>query len=610
MTETFQRNLKALMSRQPEFATLLAEHTAASGAELIRGRDGHWTWRVRHGDGRRGWLGQTSMPSVSVPIWIGAYEPAGGNIWLAGPTTGLEMGLLAARMLPHTAVFVLVDDAALVGLQMHLYDFSSLISDGRVVFLRIDALDSGLVSFIRRNPGYELPRQLLFTPPVSAESRKEIQLKVEQASEQAASAHAEWMASLRRRISSPRLEPAAKSATIALISVDARPHALEHAKKTERAFGQLELSHTVCVPFRPDSCHAVARIRAIVESGAEIVLWLNRGSDSLTQHHSGSTTVASWHVGEAPDPVNPEAARSSAVITFVDRQSSAQALRNDDGRRRPVYVCEPAADVVQFRRVRLSPDDRRTWGADVTLLADRIDDEPGSAGITLPSHTELWNEMRKTARREMAIGQDSSADRLLAASEKRTGVSLTEQRLRSTWMTLIRERIIPAARLESAVQSVLTECAALGASVALYGRNWHSQADGRRFHRGPIPSSDSRNLIYNATRILLLLNEEPMNAYHALDALSMGTPVVLHGDLAQFKKEYPRLADVLPFFRFHTPGGKLQDYIRECISGLIAAATCARAVELIQRRHTVTHRVRWIIETVRERSRDTVAGAR
>ncbi len=594
----FQTNLAALRSRQPEVAIELERLPIAEHVAFATGRDGCPTWQFTENGVPKKWLGGTSMPTVSAPILVEGFQSTGGNVWLAGPMCGLEYELLAARTPPYTAIFALVDETLTFKLAMHLYDYVRLFTTGRLAVMNARTMETKLPDFIAANPGYELPQKILFAPQVSDGDRLELQRLVEIASERALNLQ---QARVREYVDDFSRRTKAQIPTrprVALLSIDARTHAIELADRLKSSLTKLELPHTECTPTTPDQCHIAARLRSVHDLDAELVIFVGAGAGSMGHWLPTSLPVVSWQSFESEIESPTSADADSRGFCVVDSTTLEKRAIEEGWPKNQIVICEPATDDTLFKRVRVSPQDHAAWQCDVAFCADFVDARPIAAGITLPSHIELWNEVNRLARKRADKDHNNAIQSLIKDAEVKTGVKLTDAGLRKQWTNLVEHRALPSARLIALVNSVANECQARSAKVAILGQGWHLEPNLHPLHRGPIPDLATRNIIYNLARVLVLPALNSWNVQQALDGLSVGCQVFLGGRAEHFAHEYPGLTDLISHLRFFHSNEDLASATSEALRDS-SKHDYKQAADLIHRQHTTAHRVRYIIEQVR-----------
>jgi len=428
--ECFARNLAALRRSQPAIAALVEQSDVPDSVTSTEGRDGSLTYVLPGENDRREWLGRSSMPSVSADALYGECSYEGTNVSLPGIMTGVELLVLAGRLPPQCAIFVVEADPLRLRLAMQLHDYSALIDSGRAVFLDARDLAAALRDFFTDHPGYDFPRTL-FTGALRAPAKvAELQRRFESAGEAALQAQGAALVGVverlgrqsyeripigcgtgfqpvRARVENPchtahsdtRLEGVPAVPRIALVSMDQRLDSLEQGRRLARGLSALGVANTVCLPETPGRCHVVAGLLAIEAIEADLVLSVNVGVERWRALLPEDLPIGAILLGA-------EAAAKSVIESLAPRdlvfaasiEVEQAALTNG----LPPEQCrrfDPALDDALLRvgeGVRFDPATREF---DVAIVADVPDDRAEANDVTLASHVSLWNAVLSVAKR-------------------------------------------------------------------------------------------------------------------------------------------------------------------------------------------------------------------
>ena len=196
--------------------------------------------------------------------------------------------------------------------------------------------------------------------------------------------------------------------------------------------------------------------------------------------------------------------------------------------------------------------------------------------------------------------RDEVADRVLEASQRDSGTEVRDAGIRDHLLEMLRTRVAPAALARAAARLLRAE----GYQVALWGAHW--PADGRWLdvRRGPIPTGEALNRIYQSVATVVLPLLSPMTVQMALDALVAGARVLIRRPAGRpLEQEYPDLADVLSRVPSYGTSGELLDWLRELTArgDFRDADPCQRARELATTKHTISRRLVSILDTFHRR---------
>ena len=269
----------------------------------------------------------------------------------------------------------------------------------------------------------------------------------------------------------------------------------------------------------------------------------------------------------------------------------------------PAGEVEPgdvAADDAIYRPITLSPEERSELRVDAALLMDVPDDRPEACNIDLASHVTLWHTLQDVMTRRVETYQHDVAQEILDTAQHQSGTTLEDARVREHFVNLIRTRIAPAEAARSAARTLLENACRVG----LWGSNWPAFDGNPKLRYSAIPVGDALNRVFNAARVVVLPDLSAMSVQTALDALAAGASVACRRPDEPFEREHPSLARLMPHFHFYRTSRELLNTVRGLARGKGVhpdAPEAARTMVLAE--HTVTHRMRFVIETIRNRSR-------
>ncbi len=623
-TPCYRRNLEALHKFQPAVAAVIDASPLPEGVTPATGRDGTETFQIPAPGGRLAWFGASSMPTVSAAEIFAGFRSDGRSVWLSGIFTGVEPLVVASKLPPHAALFVVEQDPCHFKLAMQLHDYVDLITSGRLVFVPVGEEEpiEHLRAFFERHFGYELPTQLLTGPQQTPAQLADLQRMLETTGRAAAAVHASVVDAQAKSLRGRTFGPLPAVPRVAVLSVDPSPASLEQARRIGRALERLEWPGQLCVPDTPAKCHVAARLRAVERLPADIVLIVNGTAGAMEPLLPPGLPIASWYLSETNvQPFQGKRRRGNQII-FASFQSLADALGRSGVPAGIIEQCGLAADDTVFRPATLSPDQRRAPRRDVAVLMDLPDDRPEACNITLASHVALWHALRKGAKRSADRFHSDLADELVDQAQRETGIDLKDPIIRQHFSTLLNARIAPAAMARAAVNVLVTN----GYHVAVWGCNWSpappeplasARADTPPVPQlaacpcsGLIPVGDSLNQLFNGSRIVLLPESSSWAVQTALDALVAGACVICRRPDEPFDRQHPTLAGLSPYLHFYRSSTELLDTVRRLTARDDAATEendAARTMVLSE--HTVAKRLQTIVETIRQRQAHAVRAA-
>ncbi len=591
--DLYSRNLSALRAVQPTVADVVDAVRIPDGVQEAVGRDGSRTFLLTDGAGRRVWFGQSSMPAVSAAEMFCNVRGDGGNVSQPGILTGCEPPVIAGRLPKHGAVFVLEENPLYLKLAMHLYDYSALLTSGRLVLILADDLAARLVEFFEGRPGYLLPTQMFTVPQRSPAQIAGLQRRLEQAGEAVLGVQAKVVESCAETLRRRGLGRLPEAPRVALLSVDPTPIALEQAGRIQRALARLGWPHEVCVPDAPHKCHVAARMLAIERSCANLVLFVNGPPGIMRPLVPAELPVAAWYLPDARVPTVPPSHLGPNDVFLVSSKAQHEAILAAGLPASALARCEPAADGATFHPIPVQDHERTP----IAILMDLPDDRPEASGVTLPSHVALWEALQNATLQRADRYSDDLADEILEAAQRSSGTTLDESASRSQFVTFLRTRIAPPTVARAAVQALATQ----GDDFAIWGSNWLAAGEGNDRRRGPMPSGEPLNQTLNAAGGVILPWMSTTAVQLALDALAAGADVILRSTQESFLSEHPGLSSVAGFLSFYRTARELTDAVRRMRpQGDLGRTRAEAAVAEILTNHSVARRLIAIVDRLRE----------
>ena len=588
-SERYRRNLAALTAFQPSVAAVVEAAPVPDGVRPAVGRDGTPTLRIPNPNGRLEWFGQSSMPTVSAEEMFCNSGGDMGNVSLPGILSGVEPLTIARRIPPHRALFVLEENPRNIKLAMHLHDYTELFTTGRLVFVLGDDLASRLTAFFEAYVGFELPSQMFNVPQRSGAQIADLQRRLELAGEDVVRVQTRTIESCAQALRGRAWTTLPSVPRIAVLSVDASPISIEHARRVQRALVRLGWPHEVCVPDAPGKCHVAARLRAVERASADCVLFINSCPGRARSWLPDELAVASWYLPGTSAAAAAVAPIGPRDVFFASSPDLAEALTAVGIPSDVIERCEVGADETIFRpfpRSEATPDD-------IVVPVDLPDDRPEACNITLPSHIDLWRALQDTVARNVDGYRDDLAVELLEEAQRRSGTTLREAPIREHFVHLLRTRIAPAVIGRTTVRVLV----ASGHRPSVWGANWPTSGIETRVSSSALPAGEALNRVFNAARTVLIPFPSDGAVQLAVDALAAGATVILHMSNARFTEEYPGLASLQAYFQFYASMHELH----ECLGRSTAGPEADAARRALCSKHTVADRLVAIVNRLRAR---------
>ncbi len=602
----YRRNLDALRTRQPEIAGRIKETALPIEVVSVIGRDGTPTLRIPSNNGGLSWFGESSMPGVSSEEMFCNVRPDGGSVTLPGILTGAEVLVIARRLAPPFAVFVIEGSPLNLKLAMRLHDYSELFGDGRLVFILADDLRGRLRSFFRDHPGYELPQNLFRVPQKTAGQIVEMQREIELAGADVMHIRGEKITAVSARMRARSVPSVSDTPRVAVLGVELRAALVEPVHRIVRALDRLGWPHEVCMRDRPGRCHVVARLSALERIEADLALYVNGCPPAERALLPPDLPVVNVYLPDFTPPTSLATSMGRFDLFLAQSKSHADQMVAIGFPNDRVLFFAPAADVgLDESEAILGPFPARLNGdatgedhRHVLVMGSLPDDRPNVCGITLPSQVALWRAVQEQILLSADGYDDRAADDLLERAEKTSGTELNDSTLRESFLEMIRTRIAPAVISRSLVHALVKK----GVRFSLWGEHWPTMGRGEDTRRGPVPNGvELQRLVFEGD-IVVLPWRTPGAVQTAVDALAGGAVVAMRGSMNRFEREYPGLAGVRAGIHFFSTS---QELLRVTQSLRVSGEHDQRSFREIQRHVTTEHsmasRLEQLVTEIRRR---------
>ncbi len=598
-TDTYLRNLSALRRWQAPVANVVEQTDIPNGVTRTQGRDQCDTFLLRSPDGQLIWFGRSSTPTISAPETMTRFADTGRNVILPGIMTGHEPLVALQRMPLHCAVFVAERDPLQLKLAMHVCDYVDALNARRLVMIigEGETLVDGLRRFFEQNSGFELPVNLFPLPQSSTPDLAALQSSIERAGQIVTDLQAHVVASQVKRLADKQSESTDERLCVAILSTDASPTALQQASRVAKAYGILDTQCSLGVPDRPDRCHVSARLGAIVDHGANAILFINRGAETLRTLLPKHLPITSWYAPGTIIPKNIAEGVSPNERFLATSLTVREELIGAGVDARVIYLAPPAAEDAA-RRSDATGEGRVPPANDsVTVIADVFDDDADACNLKLTSHRTLWSSLHAVVERYGVAATPDQLTDYLHLAQRESGVKIGEQAVLTLLTDWARSRLLPAAVTRASVRRLRRN----NHRVTLWGPTGLNLNDEALDYRGPIPPSRPLRDTLAGSRVLVLPSTSPTTIQTALDALALGTRVIVRQPDVDFASEYPGLTDIADHLNLYATDSEFDRALRRGKTQDDGDGP-AQAVALVQTRHTVAVRLKGLFADVRERS--------
>lgn len=429
----FNNNLTALRDAGlTAAADQLQAVTLPADARIVQSRDGRPTIVWTDAAGNACWLGATKMPAIRSDGLLDRFDAGNGNVALIGMGQGHLLDALLRRLSPTQAVIVVsrcVPDAALV---LHLYDFADAIRAGRLLLFVGDRAWEDLPAHLREHDGYLAPERLLnwpwFTPADVAHATE----RLSQLSAAMARHRAESLQALARcdspsptADSSPGVDAAnatRRRIRLAIYCPQGDGVAAVRARSLARAAAQLDPEACAVLTDHPARRHSIVAAREVARVRPEWVVIVDAPRNALPATAWPDAHVVVWITDSAL--VHEESVKRLGPhdrLVVPDEAGRQAALRlgipPDRVRRIP-----PAGDPL----------------ADVIVAPPAANLDAAAVGLRFAAQKAVWEAARRIARGRVGVWRDESAEELLRAAMRETGVHFQSGEVRDGMLERIR----------------------------------------------------------------------------------------------------------------------------------------------------------------------------
>jgi len=578
--------MAALARVNPPAAEFLRQSTAIDGAILTEGRDGAPTFSWRDGDGKLHWLGRTSMPTISTPALLDAYQPGQGNSLLVDIGQGEEIKQLAARLAAYQAVFVVVEHPEQALLSLRLHDFASETAAGRVVLCAGEDPWAQLGQFLIDNSGYLTPDRMLCRPWYEQAYVSELSGRLERLAGEVDRARLGAKAR-RHEGTKARREGDVQEFRIALVSnvpeeaairlgdslVDAaerpgwscRRHSLTTPRWVAPAAIEADLSE-----FQPDMCLVI---------GVPPMTLPYKLPDCATAvictHGWG---LAEEWLAKVPNDVA-IVLRSPAQIGQLETAGIAEQR---------LIHWPPAARA-------LTPGDAIFTRDKVIILCDGLDASVNAVGLNLETHQRLWRESRKLIAAQAASYTDDDAPAILRMAARNLGIALTSEEVTAGLASRVRVVLGPATVRETTLQRLIDA----GIPFDIYGQGRFVDEAIAARHRGPWPEPKRSSSVAASARAVVAIETGIQIPDGFLDCAAAGSALIQRAAVAKHDATkfagIDGLASTVSSFRS-------AEQLSKTLAGLMSGDTQSEpsavgsAVQFMGEGHTWIHRLNQLRE--------------
>lgn len=505
-------NLDALQTTLPRTAKLIEDAAAPESLVPAVGRDGAATFAWTDSMGRKRWLGDTTMPSVSEPALIEQFDVGGGNVILSGIGQGMAIRSIEKTHRAHQTTFVVEPESWRCAAVFRLHEFGAMIRSRRLLlFTGTNAWDH-LIEHLVEFPGYLAPERSLAWPWFS---RADVR------------ALAERITTMQARVAERRLE--AMSATpddratpslrilFASNSPDARAH--RWARELERAARTADAGVLCCVPDDPAMMHPAAIDRRVMQLQPTLSVLIDCAPAQLAYRvGDGRIVIVITHANPLTDDLLRQAPREAFLLVRSRQQRDAAIAFGWNAAR--------VARILPGVSPESRPDAARFDGRfHVVALCDWRGTAPEDVGLHLGSHQRLWQSARDWIAHRVDGYHDGLAAEALAHAEQSLDIHIQSDEVRAG----LASRIASTLGGQVVAQALLMRLAEAGVELDLRGTGWEKHATLSRFAAIDAAGAEIGAMVSTegVASVLLWMETSSLVDDRVLAWLSMGRPVWL-----------------------------------------------------------------------------------
>ena len=552
----WQANLHALRQRDMGLAEQLTAVKIPDTVELAIANDGSVSYRIRQADGRRRWVGCTSVPLVVARANVKRTKIGSANLAMDSIGSGAEAQAVLRKMASCQALFVAESDPVQLALVLRFRDFTAELLSGRLVLFLGGVPAQQIEEFLTANPGYNIVTQTITwawrTDRENQTFAQQMSLAMQRCTETV-------IARMNSLLHEQRQYDQQNQVTSVADVVQAlqMPSSLRIANCTQAytptdcctsldaLAGAAHLGAAVdhLVLDRPDTVSNVAQLERLKQLRPHLILLVDMLRGEFGYPLPATSVCASlWRQGQKRNHPSEQLMGKNDFI-FPAYQDQLDSLL-DSGYPAPRILHLPlAANPELYHRLESPgvhlPDD----AADVVMVTDRCRVDPEVYQIKLPFQQRLWYAVAAEIRKGADKYHSALARDYLSRAQRRSQIDLQEEELQTLFLALIRnclgDTVLRDACAEALVQAgfdlkIRTFSAEPDESDKDNPLGWFDSPV-RDCVVGTIEHGEPLNRFFNAAKIVLYVSSVGLMDNIVLDAVAAGALVLT--------KAHPRLQE-------------------------------------------------------------------
>ncbi len=595
-TDRYNNNISGLRKSQPDVADLVDAALIPETIKPATGRDGSQSFLIADETGKKHWLGYSSTPTISAAEIFSGFRYEGGNIALPGFQTGVEPIVLLSHLPKHAALFVMEKNPAHIKLVFQLYDYSQLLTSGRLVVILQNQFESNIQAFFRSHPGYEFPRRMALVPQCPPVTFAQCQHQLETGGQKVMAIHSECMQESLQHLRHRHPEFTSSLPQVAIISSDISLQTSKFADRLCRSLDRDGWKYQSSIPDQPDRCHLAARLQTIEQASADWVLSIQAGAESLRPLLPDDLPVAAWMLPDTMVSTSSALELASQEVVLITSSNQYDILSDAGIPSSQLIRCEVAADDTVFFTASTRDEREPPRKFDVAMVMNLPDDEARACGIQLNSHIQLWNAMRELIAGEVDQYQADYAADIFQRAQQRSGTTVDDPKISDHFLMLLRQQLAPSVIAKTTADTLVRA----GYQVGTWGQGWSKNQTSAWITGGDIPADQDLNHLFHTVKVLVVTDHTLSSLQLALDAMCAGVHVIYRATESSWQDQYPDLSSVLAYIHAYRTTDELTRLTQRLISTHEHQDQLTLAREAILKEHTVSHRLHMIVNRLRD----------
>jgi glycosyl transferase family 1 len=546
--ELFAANLEALRERDRELAARLSTVEIPESVEPVIANDGSVTYRIKQADGRRRWLGSTSVPLIVAQANVKRTNLGSANLAMDSIGSGAEAKAVLQKMAPCQALFVNETDPLHLALVLRLRDFTTELQTGRLVLFLGDDPAQQIEAFLLANPGYNIVTQTITWAWRSDRENQTFAQQLSLAMQRCTETVIAQMNSLlqeqhnlqqqNQATALPQILQALQDPpSLRLLNCTQAYTPIDWGTSRDALAGAAQLGATVdpLVLDHPDRVSNATQLERLNRFGPHLILLV----DMLRGDFSYPLPATSVCVSLLRQPKNlnrpPDQLLGENDFIFPAYQDQLAALLESGYPADRVIHLPLAAHTELYRPLESEEDNLSTETSEIVMVTDRCRVDPEVYQIKLPFQQQLWYAVAEEIRKGADTYHSAIAGDYCSRAQRRSQIDLQEEELQNLFLRLIRNCLGETVLRDTFAETLVR------AGIDLKIRTWSAEPEEndkenplgwfdspvRDCVAGPIEHGEELNRLFNAAKIVLYVSSVRLVDQLILDAVAAGALVLV-----------------------------------------------------------------------------------